>query len=618
MELVYLWVEEYKNIYRQGFNFSPRFECKFHDEYDKYGKLRDDCILDIQPKKHIENFFGNNINVTSIVGKNGSGKSNLIDLILHPKEGKTFIILYDNKYFYIVGATINGNSKTSILMGTNYRINMKNTIESVASITTIHYENTLSIEYMQRYNKISLGKNNKNIGISRRIFNVNHRNTILNEEERFLDIYEQYRVYKSQDLQDIINFLKSTDIRLPFKIPKDIFMTVKILELEKSKIIQDLGIETEFKYNSFLDFVKMSILYNFLHYKCELQYVDDMQIMETFIDALKNQEIDIVYDKVSNLFSKEKWMALKNGKLKTNSYVDLFKEANNLIELLNSLSMNKTTNTLVVNIDIQNIPDNLINIYEKVIGAGIEFLSFSFPYSLSRGEENFISFFASLYTKNLLKYTDTKIEKNIILTIDEGELTFHAQWQKKYINYIVKFLEDNYSEKNIHIIFTTHSPLLLSDIPKQNVIFLDKEKNGNCKVLNHDEVLSKEQTFGANIHTLLSDSFFMEDGLMGEFAKNKIRTIKVAHRYIVHRHKRKTLFTQSSKRCRRLLIKRLPKFWDIQEIIGEPFLKTVIKNYLDEVENILFDDAKAKKMAIKRFVDEFDKDDIMKVLNDKS
>ena len=29
MELIYLWVEKYKNIKEQGFNFSPRFECKF-------------------------------------------------------------------------------------------------------------------------------------------------------------------------------------------------------------------------------------------------------------------------------------------------------------------------------------------------------------------------------------------------------------------------------------------------------------------------------------------------------------------------------------------------------------------------------------------------------------
>ena len=32
MELVYLWVEEYKNIIGQGFNFSPRFECSYDEE----------------------------------------------------------------------------------------------------------------------------------------------------------------------------------------------------------------------------------------------------------------------------------------------------------------------------------------------------------------------------------------------------------------------------------------------------------------------------------------------------------------------------------------------------------------------------------------------------------
>ncbi|MED1785734.1 hypothetical protein P4V43_28370 [Brevibacillus fortis] len=30
------------------------------------------------------------------------------------------------------------------------------------------------------------------------------------------------------------------------------------------------------------------------------------------------------------------------------------------------------------------------------------------------------------------------------------------------------------------------------------------------------------QTFAANIHTLLSDAFFLPDGLLGEFAKQKI------------------------------------------------------------------------------------------------
>jgi len=41
MELVYLWVEDYKNIHEQGFNFSPQFSCEYDEEnysneYEKY------------------------------------------------------------------------------------------------------------------------------------------------------------------------------------------------------------------------------------------------------------------------------------------------------------------------------------------------------------------------------------------------------------------------------------------------------------------------------------------------------------------------------------------------------------------------------------------------------
>ena len=94
MELVYLWVEDYKNIKKQGFNFSPRFECEFHYEYEKYidkdGKekerLIDNCKLEIKPKEHIENFFGDNINVTAIVGKNGSGKSSILHGLIEAND----------------------------------------------------------------------------------------------------------------------------------------------------------------------------------------------------------------------------------------------------------------------------------------------------------------------------------------------------------------------------------------------------------------------------------------------------------------------------------------------------------------------------------------------------
>ena len=62
MELVYLWVEDYKNIHEQGFNFSSKFNCHYDVE-------NNELTID-ENDDYIENFFGDNIYVTAIVGKN--------------------------------------------------------------------------------------------------------------------------------------------------------------------------------------------------------------------------------------------------------------------------------------------------------------------------------------------------------------------------------------------------------------------------------------------------------------------------------------------------------------------------------------------------------------------
>ncbi len=69
MELVYLWVENYKNIHKQGFNFSPRFRCEYDEDTKELKIVDKDETGEFYPK----NFFGDNINVTAIVGENGSG-----------------------------------------------------------------------------------------------------------------------------------------------------------------------------------------------------------------------------------------------------------------------------------------------------------------------------------------------------------------------------------------------------------------------------------------------------------------------------------------------------------------------------------------------------------------
>ena len=70
--------------------------------------------------------------------------------------------------------------------------------------------------------------------------------------------------------------------------------------------------------------------------------------------------------------------------------------------------------------------------------------------------------------------------------------------------------------KNVNIVFVTHSPFILSDVPKCNVLFL---KDGMPKDI------MQENTFGANIHSLLKNGFFMPNLPIGEFAYEKINKL---------------------------------------------------------------------------------------------
>ena len=68
-----------------------------------------------------------------------------------------------------------------------------------------------------------------------------------------------------------------------------------------------------------------------------------------------------------------------------------------------------------------------------------------------------------------------------------------------------------------NIIVVTHSPFVLSDIPRGNILFIKNGENVTDKMT--------IETFGANVNELLAESFFLSSGFMGEFAKKKIMSL---------------------------------------------------------------------------------------------
>lgn len=108
---------------------------------------------------------------------------------------------------------------------------------------------------------------------------------------------------------------------------------------------------------------------------------------------------------------------------------------------------------------------------------------------------------------------------NILLLIDEIDLYLHPEWQRRIVRDLLSLLRRQFKGHYFQIILTSHSPIVLSDIPVENCIFLKKRSDGTvCQEKRNT------QTFGANIYTLYKDAFFLSDDklAMGEFAQNKI------------------------------------------------------------------------------------------------
>lgn len=187
---------------------------------------------------------------------------------------------------------------------------------------------------------------------------------------------------------------------------------------------------------------------------------------------------------------------------------------------------NKAFNTEYINLEkIQALQKEIVNhltsnYYNQKVRVS-DFLGIkSTNRKLSSGENALLNFYSVIYER-VQNIEKEQIQEEYVLLLDEADLGYHPEWKKKFVNSIVKslplFFNFSTTQSNIQIIFTTHDPLTLSDIPKQNVVFLDENGAGETIISNDNK-----ETFGANIHDLLADSFFLSDGLMGDFAKEKI------------------------------------------------------------------------------------------------
>jgi len=578
MELVYLWVEDYKNIHRQGFNFSPKFDCKYNPDTNELTIDEND--------DYIENFFGDNINVTAIVGKNGSGKSSVLNhvySILNNRENMVgnFFCLYrkDNEFLAINRKSIS-----------NYEVYR---IQDIWFDQNINEYYALWINYQK---------------------NIDYINAIYTNQSKFHCVGGEILIYKHihvfNKYKDILDVLKGkylfNNFQIKMTIKSDSILSEEVFNhtptisqdcidisnsivtkfnngenylLRKSINSTPLSFDDLLGHNCFLFYIH----FNISSYNEIIEIVGSKYFKESLNIISTNTTIDSVFEVLNNF--KEELSKTDNSDLsrffnKCLEGLIFIKKYNKKFKLSNgnyiwelSLSEKKIIDNIIMSTQyltgLQGEDSYLINFIEYDFVNSDKKITYN---SLSDGEKIVLKI-----SLDMIHHLDLYSDKNVLFIIDEIDNALHPKWKKEILSIQLKiykkFIELNH-KTNIHLLFTTHSPFLLSDIPKQNIIFLDKDENGHCKVV--DGLKEKKQTFGANIHTLLSDSFFMDDGLMGEFAKGKINEI------INNLNDKNHTYTEKEKTKVLLTI----------ESIGEPFLKSKL---LDMYNRRFIDDYKIRE-----------------------
>ena len=572
MELVYLWVEDYKNIHEQGFNFSSRFNCDYNKKTNE---------LTIEEKDdYIPDFFAKNINVTAIVGKNGSGKSSIFE-ILKDKDRKITEISWDDTD----KTTYNRPRKKEKNLIVYYKNNKfyfiyKNNVEIINNPQFILEKSNENKRYFIEMDNLLNNDDNRTSFYEKFKFILEKNNDFfhfVNEEFIFDKFYFYTTFSKIQSrnngfFDEYFNKNEESRERL-----------LKILSLELvEKVTEKLS-------PSFMETVTFGLSKKITNLFTENNSDEEIKNQKFSEDRAKIKQIvekeftELSYEQITNMC---KYYEVYNAI--SISDIDEF------LKYFEYHKLEWRTKKFDFDYDVKEIQD--LKLYQYLIKENYleeNFLNEKFPnytyQNLSLGEKSLLTLLTN-FVYSLYDFEDDEV----VVLFDEIELSFHPDWQKNLLYFLLHSytnVKSHNRKLKIHLLLTTHSPFLLSDFPKQNIIFLEKEKSGNCKVLNHDEVLEKKQTFGANIHTLLSDSFFMNNGLMGKFSKDKISEIKKLYQLIKDENIKERLKKQRVKElAQKAFYRRRKRLWQIQKIIGEPFLQKVIKNYLDELEIFFSDD----------------------------
>jgi hypothetical protein len=541
MEIMYLWVEDYQSLKDVGFNFSNEFEF---DYSPKTGYLSYIIKENSIPK----NFYPPKIKtVNAIIGDNGTGKTTLFHFLytfLANKACKSVIVVKmkdekgqqiiqpfyepelevklspENQIYSIVKVPIpyiNGNEQA-------LAVEMIKSLHIVYFSLGLHIGDFFGHSYTQDISTTNFIRRTKEL------LNETVPGIILSDySDSKLPDYQRYLIHELLMQIDLVNeypelIRKMFDKQEPLRTLTVYFLT-NIINLSKLNVANGYLNGNEY----LVEFVreerrKSDSKYGWLNIQnpslakvmLGVMILINTEIQEGELAFLGTHSIDKIQDKIKEILLD-----------KYNTAYDFYNAAIQCFE--------KGSITNIQDIELSSgrfYPDFFSINFEIDAKASKDFILeyikskklqeyLGFYWGLSSGENMYLSIFSRL----LFAQKKHKIpNKNIILLLDECEIHLHPKWQREYVNLVLNFAPEIFKEaESFQIMFSSHSPFILSDFPVAKVIFLEKDKDTRkTKVIKLD---NSHETFAANVFSLYRESFKVRDGLIGKYSKGKINDV---------------------------------------------------------------------------------------------
>jgi len=538
MKLVYMWIEDFRGMTNLGLNFYHKFRFEF-DGKDKLNfKL-------INNTNYVDKYYPTNEYYNILVGKNGSGKSSVLDLLYNgvndtKKYNKFFAIFFDseNNEFSYYGIKLEKPIKEGVNNVSIKNIhfdkiplnfldirNYSNIYKQLNSTNDIFQEKLLisdDVKQNECLNKILNRLKNILAPENLKFFSdtvYKNLQTCMRHEffKKFLLNYYFYK--KLQYLDKEIQLPKFFYMKLNFpskKYYENIFQDIKN---DYPKIYNAiLKLYHYVVYNDKLDFFEKIKIFYFI-YMCE-KYIYFSTNKNIFIETLQQiRFVDVVNALKKNFINNFVETILQNSrnKLIFNPFNE-FLILNDFILGIKNSKYKNLSNVLVFNLEeqskyIHNIIGN-VSSYEQIFILGQNYIEFDFDPLLSSGHKQIFKIFN--YILEGIKKLENKMDsysRDILLTLDEPDNNLHYEWQRNFIKWLSIFLSQ-FEDINFQVLITTHSAFMLSDIPKENIIALDKR----------DTKKLQNSTLAQNLFVLLNDEFFI-DSFLGGYVTEKLKEI---------------------------------------------------------------------------------------------